>query len=174
MDPYAPMRKRPEPRPDRIMERLRARLQPTPSGCLEWTGPRNREGYGQMFWRGRSRSVHRVAWTVLRGEIPEDMTLDHLCRNTSCANVDHLEIVTRAENTRRGTGRHVSAAHSRARTHCKYGHQFVPANTLRDKNGWRHCRTCAREYQLRIRDARNARRRLTRAAQRRTEQEPCG
>jgi hypothetical protein len=28
-------------------------------------------------------------------------------------------------------------------THCPQGHPYDEANTRRDKNGWRHCRTCS-------------------------------
>lgn len=33
--------------------------------------------------------------------IPNDMEIDHLCRNPGCCNPDHLELVTHAENNRR-------------------------------------------------------------------------
>ncbi len=36
------------------------------------------------------------------GDIPAGMDLDHLCRNESCVNPDHLELVTHAKNCRRG------------------------------------------------------------------------
>lgn len=39
---------------------------------------------------------------MLRGPIPDGLQLDHLCRNPSCVNPAHLEIVTGAENIRRG------------------------------------------------------------------------
>jgi hypothetical protein len=39
------------------------------------------------------------------------MTIDHLCLNKTCLNPEHMEIVTRAENTRRA---HVG----RARCYC--------------------------------------------------------
>lgn len=45
--------------------------------------------------------MHRVAWQAYRGEIPDGLEVDHLCRNTRCINPYHLEPVPRAENLRR-------------------------------------------------------------------------
>jgi hypothetical protein len=38
------------------------------------------------------------------GSIPENLELDHLCRNPACVRPDHLEPVTHLENLRRGAG----------------------------------------------------------------------
>lgn len=46
--------------------------------------------------------AHRLIYTMLIGEIPEGMVLDHLCRNRRCVNPHHLEPVTVKENTHRG------------------------------------------------------------------------
>lgn len=46
--------------------------------------------------------AHRAAYEALRGPIPEDRVLDHLCRVRRCYNPWHLEIVTIGENVRRG------------------------------------------------------------------------
>jgi hypothetical protein len=47
-------------------------------------------------------------WTAFTestvGPIPSGMQIDHLCRNTLCVNPDHMEVVTNAENGRRGAG----------------------------------------------------------------------
>ncbi len=45
---------------------------------------------------------HRMAYTILVGEIPEGLEPDHLCRNRACYNPAHLELVTRSENVKRG------------------------------------------------------------------------
>jgi hypothetical protein len=73
------------------------------SGCWVWGGPRTELGYG-VLWantRPRSRKAHRVVYEIHRGPIPAGLELDHLCRNPSCVNPDHLEPVTHAENMRR-------------------------------------------------------------------------
>lgn len=47
-------------------------------------------------------TAHRIAWVLERGEIPAGLVPDHLCRVRNCIRVDHLELVTNAENVRRG------------------------------------------------------------------------
>jgi hypothetical protein len=46
--------------------------------------------------------AHRWMYEQKIGPIPKGLVIDHLCRNTRCVNPDHLEPVTRGENTRRG------------------------------------------------------------------------
>ena len=90
--------------------------------CWEWTATK-RGGYGRIRGqhdgaeRGRYLQAHRVGWELLVGPIPEGMTIDHLCRNRGCQNIDHLEVVTLAENIRRGLKRHKPFTPSGCRTH---------------------------------------------------------
>lgn len=66
--------------------------------CWLWTGPKSPLGYG----RSSSSGAHRRVYEYLIGRVPEDMDLDHLCRVRNCVRPDHLEVVTHAENVRRG------------------------------------------------------------------------
>ncbi len=70
-------------------------------GCSEFAGPTQSAGYGQIRFEGRWFLAHRIAWVARRGEIPSGLTIDHLCRNRRCINVEHMETVSLAENTRR-------------------------------------------------------------------------
>ena len=103
-------------------------------------------GYGRVGLNGRTYLVHRLAYSLLVGPIPEDLDLDHLCRNRSCWNPEHLEPVTRAENLRRGHGVAVAiqrrADANRGKTHCDHGHPFTAKNTRIRANGSRACRAC--------------------------------
>lgn len=84
-----------------LLDRIRERLVRTSSGCLEWTGTRDRHGYGRLNVDGIPKLVHRLLWELTEGPIPEGLEPDHVCRNTSCALREHLELVTHAENIRR-------------------------------------------------------------------------
>jgi hypothetical protein len=72
------------------------------TGCWLWTGG-TRGGYGRLKLADYGMmEAHRASYEFHKGKIPEGLQLDHLCRNRSCINPDHLEPVTLQENIRRG------------------------------------------------------------------------
>lgn len=101
------------------------------TGCWEWTGRREPKGYGRLNVRRDGRHTktyaHREMVRQVEGEYieihlddadpfgpivlipcaprPYDDTDDHLCWNTPCCNPDHLEPVSRAENSSRKANR---------------------------------------------------------------------
>lgn len=122
--------------------KIQARLVVQDDGCHVWPGAKT-NGYGVVGWQDRIRRVHRLLYEHLVGPVPKGLDLDHLCRNRACANVGHLEPVTRSENLKRGNN------WQRAKTHCPEGHPLSGDNldpyTL--KEGRRRCRTCHLRYQ---------------------------
>lgn len=112
--------------------------------CWEWTGtlfsPKNYGAFhlpvpGRRKWR--AALAHRVSYELFHGPIPENFTIDHLCRNHRCVNPDHLEAVTNKENILRGEG--LTAKHAR-KSACPFGHEYTPR-----KSGGRKCLTCERQ-----------------------------
>lgn len=71
------------------------------TGCWNWSGCKNSKGYGRIRIDGALLLAHRASYMSTKGDIPEDLVLDHLCCNPSCVNPDHLEAVTRAVNNER-------------------------------------------------------------------------
>ena len=69
------------------------------NGCWEWTGYKDRHGYGDLSYMGRHLQAHRIAWMLLKGD-PGTMHCLHKCNNPPCCNVDHLYLGMHAENTR--------------------------------------------------------------------------
>ena len=126
--------------------------------CWLWTGAKGGDGYGMhgVTEDGRryTRQVHRLAYTLAVGEIPDGLTIDHLCRNRLCCNPNHLEVVSIRENILRGDG---VAANNARKTHCPRGHEYTEENTYvyRKKRHCRECgrRKCARDYLRRVRES---------------------
>ena len=59
-----------------------------------------------------------------------------------------MEVVTSKENVLRGEG--FTAVNAR-KTHCNRDHKLAGDNLIPDKNGWRVCRECKRENQIKYR-----------------------
>ncbi len=74
-------------------------------GCWIWSGAVHPSGYGQVKWKGKSTVAHRVTYSLIKGEIPEGLILDHLCSVKLCVNPEHLEPVTYKVNTQRAWDR---------------------------------------------------------------------
>lgn len=111
-------------------------------GCWLWNAGRSGGGYGS-FWNGECQiAAHRFVYEMLVGPVPEGLVLDHLCRVPQCVRPDHLDPVTQAENTQRGT-RWVG------KVACPKGHTYDDSNTYRPTSGGRRCRACHRERQRR-------------------------
>ena len=122
--------------------------------CWVWDGCRRGDGYGRFGFSGRIVYAHRFSWVVSnQRSIPDGLTLDHLCRNPSCVNPEHLTPATLGENVLRGHG---PSAVNKRKTHCCRGHELSGANLKATSTGWRRCRTCHNESMRRLR----ARRRL--------------
>ena len=78
------------------------------NGCVLYLRRLDKDGYGRMNVRVNGKHVtkrtHQIVWEEIEGRpLPEGMTLDHHreCIAKCCSNYDHLELVTRAENSRR-------------------------------------------------------------------------
>lgn len=121
-----------------LIDRLDKKIRVTPT-CWFWTGSTATNGYGNVYMTGKMRLAHRAIYELLVEPIPVGLVLDHLCRNRSCVNPDHLEPVTRSENAKRSPE---AGRFYRERTECLRGHPFDEQNTYRTKDGKRHCRAC--------------------------------
>lgn len=66
--------------------------------CWLWLRAKTAGGYGVF----REAYAHRFSYESFVGPICPGFEIDHLCRNPSCVNPQHLQSVTHRENMRRG------------------------------------------------------------------------
>lgn len=121
--------------------------------CLVWPRAKFRTGYGAVRIDGRTRTVHRALWEYVNRPLAPWEHLDHLCSNRSCANLEHLSVVTISENNKRTRqrGRHGNA--NTVKAACpRCGGPFT--TYTRQGKTERVCRPCRAAYLRRWRAAR--------------------
>lgn len=72
--------------------------QVTETGCWEWSGRRNKQGYGALKHEGRYEGAHRWAYRAWRGDIPDGLLIRHHCDNPPCINPEHIDLGTVQDN----------------------------------------------------------------------------
>ena len=70
----------------------------TGGACWAWRGPRNRQGYGALWFHGVQWRAHRLAWHLTNGDIPTGLDVLHHCDNPGCVRPAHLFLGTDKQN----------------------------------------------------------------------------
>lgn len=92
-----------------VEARFWPKVERTDGGCWEWKAPHGFDGYGLFTVGQRPRVAHRVAYTILRGPIPEGVLLDHRCHNKGCVNPAHLRFADHKSNAENRAGANLSS-----------------------------------------------------------------
>lgn len=120
-----------------------------PGECWEWRGCRHRFGHGQVSVpagiigeRHRTHYVHRVAYHLTHGPVPDGLFVCHSCDNPACCNPAHLIAGTQARNMR-----DMSA---RGRARAEHPRAILTEDNVRDirrrRASGERCVDLAREY----------------------------
>ncbi|MCV7358473.1 HNH endonuclease signature motif containing protein [Mycolicibacterium fluoranthenivorans] len=129
--------------PERVGQRAFDRWTLGENGCHISTYSVQSRGYAQIGWRdekgNHGTTAHRAAWVHVHGQVADGFDVDH-CNpehcDKRCVNVDHLRLLTVAQN-RRQEGRGFPLGF------CKRGHPN--SGRVQNHRGAWICPTCKRD-----------------------------
>lgn len=100
------------------------------TGCCVWQG---QSEYCTVTADRKTYKGHRLVWETILGQLPLGVDLHHVCGNTRCLNVAHLEPLLHGSH---------AALHQTLGEACKRGHPWTNENTYYSPAGKRICRSC--------------------------------
>ncbi len=122
------------------------------TGCWNWTGRKNTDGYPVFRYQGRDSRGNRVIANLYLGlDINDrDSHALHICDNPGCINPKHIFIGTHDQNMKDMAAKGRGGSGYRGIRYCKRGHEFTPENTRFEKERanfkpGRRCKACHRD-----------------------------
>ncbi len=81
-----------------VIERFLSNTKITSDGCWEWTGRKNKKGYGRISIFGFTELAHRIAYKLFVGPILDGLHVLHKCDNPGCVRPKCLFLGTNTDN----------------------------------------------------------------------------
>lgn len=85
---------------DQLREKIRDASRPDLSGCWLWEYGVQKNGYGHLYWNGRTYRVHRLPYLAFVGPIPRGLYVCHHCDVRNCVCPTHLWLGTHLDNVK--------------------------------------------------------------------------
>lgn len=123
--------------------------------CWQWSAALTTKGYARFAKRrpdGKRILAHRFSYEYYIAEIPEGLTIDHLCQNKWCVNPWHLEPVPNSVNIARRYDRTVTKVRDWDNGTCTNGHNLAIVGhykKVRKSNVSFECKECRRNQRMR-------------------------
>jgi len=67
--------------------------------CWNWLGAKRPGGYGNLRYKNKYVSAHRLSWELNFFPVPDGFCVCHVCDNPSCVNPGHLMLGNKQSNT---------------------------------------------------------------------------
>ena len=128
-----------------VAERFWSCVDRSGTGCWEWHGRRDENGYGRTSVGGRHNyGAHRVAWELTHGSTT--LHVLHRCDNPPCCNPDHLFLGTNRDNAidRHAKGRSKNLGRGALHPMAKLTAAEVAEMRALRANGWTQIRLAQR------------------------------
>lgn len=85
--------------PIELKQKIKDNTKVDANGCWVWQRCTAGKGYGAIsIGKQKVGYVHRVSYSVYKGEIPKGLVVMHMCDNPPCCNPEHLQVGTHKDN----------------------------------------------------------------------------
>lgn len=142
------------PSDQKFINRFKTYLEQIKDGDNCWVQKRSltSQGYGSITFCKRHYLTHRVAYSLLKGNLEKGKVVDHMCENRKCVNPAHLQLTTIRDNIERTYARNPNLRNvTRLPKYlcagiCPFGHEIKTFDDLNNTpwkggNNYR-CRKC--------------------------------